>query len=139
MRRQITRMVEDVIAVAQSRLSRIKPMSADDIRKAGETIITFSDAMAETDRQIKKMLFSKIYRHPDIMRIRAGAAQIVTDLFNAYMADPTLMRSDYWVEHTAGLEIPAKARHVGDFLAGMTDTYAVRVHRQLFDHTPDLR
>ncbi|MUO77869.1 deoxyguanosinetriphosphate triphosphohydrolase [Agrobacterium vitis] len=139
MRRQITRMVEDVIAVAQERLSRIRPMSADDIRQAGETVITFSEGMAETDRQIKKLLFSKIYRHPDIMRIRAGAAQIVTDLFNAYMADPTLMRSDYWVEHTAGLETPAKARHVGDFLAGMTDTYAVRVHRQLFDHTPDLR
>ncbi|MDQ0457197.1 deoxyguanosinetriphosphate triphosphohydrolase [Rhizobium paknamense] len=139
MRRQITRMVEDVIGVAQSRLSRIKPMSADDIRQAGETIITFSEQMAETDRQIKKLLFSRIYRHPDIMRIRAGAAQIVTDLFHAYMEEPSLMKSHYWVEHIAGLETPAKARHVGDYLAGMTDTYAVRVHRQLFDHTPDLR
>lgn len=139
MRRQITRMVEDVISVCQERLKAIKPQSATDVRLAGITIASFSDAMAETDKQIKKLLFSRIYRHPDIMRIRAGAAQIVTDLFNAYMNDPQLMQSHYWVNHISGLNSQAKARHVGDYLAGMTDTYAVRAHRQLFDHTPDLR
>ncbi len=139
MRRQITRMVEDVISVCQERLKAIKPQSATDVRLAGITIASFSDAMSETDKQIKKLLFSRIYRHPDIMRIRAGAAQIVTDLFNAYMNDPQLMQSHYWVNHISGLNSQAKARHVGDYLAGMTDTYAVRAHRQLFDHTPDLR
>lgn len=139
MRRQITRMVEDVISVAQDRLKAVKPLCAQDIRDAGQTIVTFSPEMAETDRQIKKLLFSRIYRHPDIMRIRAGAAQIVCDLFHAYMADPELMQSHYWVKHIAGLETPAKARHVGDYLAGMTDTYAVNTHRRLFDQTPDLR
>ncbi|SMC64546.1 deoxyguanosinetriphosphate triphosphohydrolase [Rhizobium sp. RU36D] len=139
MRRQITRMVEDVIMVCQERLKAIKPQSAGDVRNAGITIATFSDAMADTDKQIKKLLFSRIYRHPDIMRIRAGAAQIVTDLFKAYMNDPQLMQSHYWVNHISGLNSQAKARHVGDYLAGMTDTYAVRAHRQLFDHTPDLR
>jgi dGTPase len=102
-------------------------------------IATFSPQMAETDRLIKKLLFSRIYRHPDIMRIRAGAAQILSDLFNAYMNDPSLMRSHYWVNHIAGLDDAAKARHVADYLAGMTDTYAVRAHGELFDHTPDLR
>lgn len=139
MRRQITRMVEDVIGVAQARLAELKPQSAADVRGADRTIATFSDEMAETDRQIKKLLFSRIYRHPDIMRIRAGAAQIVTDLFHAYMADPGLMKSHYWVNHIAGLNSSAKARHVGDYLAGMTDTYAVRTHRELFDRTPELR
>ncbi|MCL6707940.1 deoxyguanosinetriphosphate triphosphohydrolase [Pseudomonas sp. R2.Fl] len=139
MRRQITRMVEDVIGVAQQRLAEVKPGSAQDIRDAGRTIASFSEAMSETDRQIKKLLFSRIYRHPDIMRIRAGAAQIVTDLFNAYMADPTLMRSHYWVNQLPGLNEAQRARHVGDYLAGMTDTFAERAHRELFDHTPDLR
>jgi dGTPase len=88
MRRQITRMVEDVISVAQERLSEVKPQSADDVRHASRVIATFSEAMAETDKQIKAMLFKRIYRHPEIMRIRAGAAQIVTDLFGAYMANP---------------------------------------------------
>ncbi|ACE90870.1 MULTISPECIES: deoxyguanosinetriphosphate triphosphohydrolase [Rhizobium] len=139
MRRQITRMVEDVIGVAQQRLSLLRPQSAADIRAADRMIATFSDAMAETDRQIKAMLFKRIYRNPDIMRIRAGAAQIVTDLFGAYMASPKEMQSHYWVDHIAGLADAPKARHVGDYLAGMTDTYAISAHRRLFDHTPDLR
>ncbi|MBO3760056.1 deoxyguanosinetriphosphate triphosphohydrolase [Ciceribacter sp. L1K23] len=139
MRRQITRMVEDVIGVAQERLGQVKPRSAQDVRDADRTIATFSEAMTETDRQIKKLLFSRIYRHPDIMRIRAGAAQIVSDLFNAYMADPALMKSHYWVNQLPGLNHPQRARHVGDYLAGMTDTFAVRAHRELFDHTPELR
>ncbi|TCU17485.1 deoxyguanosinetriphosphate triphosphohydrolase [Rhizobium sullae] len=139
MRRQVTRMVEDVIAVAQERLSEVKPKSVKDIREAGRVIATFSKEMSETDRQIKQMLFKRIYRHPDIMRIRAGAAQIVTDLFAAYMANPKEMQSHYWVDHIAGLADAPKARHVGDYLAGMTDTYAISAHRRLFDHTPDLR
>ncbi|MGB8287689.1 deoxyguanosinetriphosphate triphosphohydrolase [Rhizobium ruizarguesonis] len=139
MRRQITRMVEDVIGVAQQRLSLLHPESAGDIRDAGQVIATFSEGMAETDRQIKAMLFKRIYRNPDIMRIRAGAAQIVTDLFAAYMANPKEMQSHYWVDHIAGLSDAPKARHVGDYLAGMTDTYAISAHRRLFDHTPDLR
>ncbi|AHG45162.1 deoxyguanosinetriphosphate triphosphohydrolase [Rhizobium leguminosarum bv. trifolii CB782] len=139
MRRQITRMVEDVIGVAQERLLLLRPESAADIRAADRVIATFSEAMAETDRQIKAMLFKRIYRNPDIMRIRAGAAQIVTDLFAAYMANPKEMQSHYWVDHIAGLADAPKARHVGDYLAGMTDTYAISAHRRLFDHTPDLR
>ncbi|MCO5734042.1 deoxyguanosinetriphosphate triphosphohydrolase [Rhizobium sp. SSA_523] len=138
MRRQITHMVEDVIAVAQERLAWLKPGSAQDIRAADRVLATFSEPMMDTDRAIKKLLFSRIYRHPDIMRIRAGAAQIVTDLFQAYMADPSQMQSDYWVSHMEGLGEAARARHVGDYLAGMTDTYAVKAHRRMFDHTPDL-
>ncbi|MGR9238845.1 deoxyguanosinetriphosphate triphosphohydrolase [Rhizobium leguminosarum] len=139
MRRQITRMVEDVIGVAQQRLSLLRPESAADIRGAGQVVASFSEGMAETDKQIKAMLFKRIYRNPDIMRIRAGAAQIVADLFAAYMANPKEMQSHYWVDHIAGLSDAPKARHVGDYLAGMTDTYAISAHRRLFDHTPDLR
>jgi len=139
MRRQITRMVEDVISVSQARLQDLKPESAGDIRAADRVMATFTPEMAETDKQIKKMLFSRIYRHPDIMRMRAGATQIMEDLFKVYMADPTEMQSHYWVDHIAGLGEPARARHVGDYLAGMTDTYAMRTHRRLFDQTPELR
>jgi dGTPase len=138
-RRQITHMVEDVIGVAQNNLKNLKPQRAEDIRGADHVIATFSPEMAETDRQIKKLLFARIYRHPDIMRIRAGATQIVQDLFKAYMADPSLMRSHYWVNQIPGLGEMARARHVGDYLAGMTDTYAIKAHGELFDQTPDLR
>ncbi|CVI17250.1 putative dGTP triphosphohydrolase [Agrobacterium fabacearum CFBP 5771] len=139
MRRQITHMVEDVIGVAQQNLFRLKPKSAADIRAADFTVATFSPEMAETDRQIKKLLFAHIYRHPEIMRIRAGATQIVTDLFHRYMEVPAEMQSHYWVDSISGMSKAAKARHVGDYLAGMTDSYALRAHQRLFDHTPDLR
>ncbi|MGP4666366.1 deoxyguanosinetriphosphate triphosphohydrolase [Agrobacterium pusense] len=139
MRRQITHMVEDVIGVAQQNLARLKPQRAADIRAADFTVATFSPEMAETDRQIKKLLFAHIYRHPDIMRIRAGATQIVTDLFHRYMETPAEMQSHYWVDSISGMGAAAKARHVGDYLAGMTDSYALRAHQRLFDHTPDLR
>ncbi|WP_421611409.1 deoxyguanosinetriphosphate triphosphohydrolase [Agrobacterium tumefaciens] len=139
MRRQITHMVEDVIGVAQQNLSRLKPKNAADIRAADFTVATFSPEMAETDRQIKKLLFAHIYRHPEIMRIRAGATQIVTDLFHRYMEVPAEMQSHYWVDSISGMSKAAKARHVGDYLAGMTDSYALRAHQRLFDHTPDLR
>ena len=138
-RRQITHMVEDVIGFAQANLKALNPQSAADIRAADHVVATFSPEMAETDRQIKKLLFSRIYRHPDIMRIRAGAAQIVQDLFRAYMDNPSLMRSHYWVNQIPGLGETARARHVGDYLAGMTDTFAVKAHGELFDQTPDLR
>ncbi|WP_144574052.1 deoxyguanosinetriphosphate triphosphohydrolase [Agrobacterium sp. DE0009] len=139
MRRQITHMVEDVIGVAQQNLARLKPQRSADIRAADFTVATFSHEMAETDRQIKKLLFAHIYRHPDIMRIRAGATQIVTDLFHRYMEMPAEMQSHYWVDSISGMSVAAKARHVGDYLAGMTDSYALRAHQRLFDRTPDLR
>ena len=139
MRRQITRMVEDVIGVAQTHLRQMKPKSADDVRQAGITFANFSDEMAVTDRAIKKLLFTRIYRNPDIMRIRANAAQIVTDLFHAFMENPREMQSHYWYDQIQSMAEPAKARQVGDYLAGMTDTFAVATHNRLFDHTPDLR
>jgi dGTPase len=138
-RRQITRMVEDVIATSQANLAELRPNGVDDIRAASMTIAGFSSEMIETDRQIKKMLFARIYRHPEIMRIRADATSIITDLFNLYMNKPEEMKSDFWVDGVQGLSEAARARHVGDYLAGMTDSYAMRSHQRLFDHTPDLR
>ena len=139
MRRQITAMVEDVISVAQDNLRRVRPQSAADVRGAGRVIATFSDAMSQTDQQIKKMLTTRIYRHPDVMLVRQNAASIVADLYRAFMAEPREMQKHYWIDQIAGMAEPAKARHVGDYIAGMTDTYAIAVHQRLFDHTPELR
>ena len=139
MRRQITRMVEDVIGVSQAHLRDVRPESAAEVRNAGLTFAHFSDEMAVTDRQIKKLLFTHIYRNPEIMRIREGAAQIVNDLYHAFMANPLEMRSPYWFDHMQDMPEATKARHIGDYLAGMTDTFAISAHNRLFDQTPDLR
>ncbi|MGN6548658.1 MAG: deoxyguanosinetriphosphate triphosphohydrolase [Pararhizobium sp.] len=139
MRRQITAMVEDVIGVAQARLEEDRPERVEDVRTAGRAFAVFSAEMAETDRAIKRMLYDNVYRHPDVMRVRAQAARIVRDLFDAYLAEPQLMGSRFWTEAAESLPEAARARRVADYLAGMTDTFAIGAHRRLFDDTPDLR
>ncbi|RWF29212.1 MAG: deoxyguanosinetriphosphate triphosphohydrolase [Mesorhizobium sp.] len=137
MRRQITMMVEDVIASTHANLERLKPASADDVRATGETMVTFSAGMAATEKELKAFLYKHLYRHSEVMRVRADAEGIVRDLFDAYFADPRAM-PDGWREGLDRAQDRIKARSVADFLAGMTDTYALKEHRRLFDHTPDL-
>jgi len=138
MRRQITDMVEDVIATAQAGLRRLKPGSSDDIRQAGETIARFSPALAQADHTIKAFLYKNFYRHADVMRVREKAARLVEDLYRAYLAQPTLMGGQ-WGGGTEALDSTGLARRVADYLAGMTDNYAIQQHRALFDRTPELR
>ncbi|AZO74965.1 MULTISPECIES: deoxyguanosinetriphosphate triphosphohydrolase [unclassified Mesorhizobium] len=137
MRRQITLMVEDVIASAKANIERLKPDNADAVRAAGETLVTFSAGMAAAEKELKAFLYKHLYRHAEVMRVRADAEQIVRDLFDVYFADPRAM-PDGWREGLDRAEDRIKARSVADFLAGMTDTYALKEHRRLFDHTPDL-
>lgn len=139
MRRQITVMVEDVISVAQANLGRTRPQSADDVRRAGYTLAHFSEEFAAADRDIKAFLYNHLYRHPDVMRVRANATQIVRDLFSAYMEDPGAMGDRHAGGKIADMPADRRARRVRDYIAGMTDTYAIAAHRRLFDHTPELR
>ncbi len=136
-RRQITRMVEDVIVTANARLAEIAPDSADAVRNAGRPIVTFSDSMAQAEKELKAFLFKHIYRHAEVVRVRAEADRIVRRLFDAYYADPRAM-PEGWRGVLDRAEPRIKARHVADFLAGMTDTYAVKEYVRLFDQTPDL-
>lgn len=139
MRRQITSMVEDVIGVAQQRLASEKPQDAADIRAAGRPFVEFSPEFQQVDREIKAFLYGSLYRHPEVMRVREQAAVIVRDLFQAFLAEPRLMGGHFWADEAEHLATEGRARHVADYLAGMTDTYAIEAHRRLFDHTPDLR
>ena len=137
LRRQITRMVEDVIVTARTTLEQLSARSPEDIHAAGRTVVTFSSGMAAREKELKAFLYRNVYRHPDVMKIRSGADQIVRDLFDAYFADPRAM-PEGWREGLDRADERIRARHVADFLAGMTDTYAVKEHRRLFDRTPDL-
>lgn len=130
-RRQITKMVEDVIAIAQSRLKDLKPQSADDARLIGQTIIGFSDEMKLIDKQLKTFLFAKLYRHPSVMVKREEVAKVIEKLFATFMNEPELMTGARWVDGLELLTEGARARHVGDYLAGMTDNYALDIHKRL--------
>ncbi len=138
MRRQITIMVEDVIATAQTALRESQPQSSDEVRNAGRTMAHFSPKMEIADRNLKSFLYSNLYRHPEVMRVRERAAGIVRDLFAAYVDRPVLMGTQ-WSRGTSDMDPAGLRRRVADYLAGMTDNFAVDQHRTLFDRTPELR
>lgn len=137
-RRVITCFVEDVIDESARLLRESGVASADDIRHVGRPLVAFSDAMVEADRGIKGFLFPRMYRHPRVMRIRQEAAQVVLDLFTRFSDDPSLMPPE-WQAGLEGLSVSRRARRVCDYIAGMTDRYALDEHARLFDVTPLLR
>jgi dGTPase len=137
-RRVITRFVEDVVAEGDRRIASLAPESAEDIRAAGETVICFSREMREADASIKRFLYARMYRHPEVMRVRAQADQILRDLFRRFKAEPEQMPEE-WRADLSKDDDPRLARRVADYIAGMTDRYAILEHRRLFDVTPDLR
>jgi dGTPase len=133
-RRLITRMIEDVIGHSQRMIEQRAPSSVEDIRGAGAPVVSFSPAMAAADRAIKGFLFPRMYRHPRILRIMGDAQEVVTNLFARYMSAPHDLPSRDTVA-----DRPVRARQIADFIAGMTDRYALSEHARLFDSTPELR
>ena len=141
-RRQITAMVEDVILASQKNLATLDPKDQQDIRGAGRAMVVFSDAMREKERAIKAFLFKRMYRAPSVMKVREEAKQVVRDLFGAYFSGKAPMPDEWgrdWQETARKLDTAKRARLVCDFLAGMTDRYAILQHGRLFDATPELR
>ena len=136
-RRQITMMVEDVIVTARQRLAALAPQRVEDIHDAGQPMVAFSEGMAADEKALKAFLYKNLYRNPSVMAERARADRVVRELFDAYMADPRAM-PEGWREGLDRAEERIRARSVADFLAGMTDTYALKEHGRLFDRTPEL-
>jgi len=133
-RRLITEMIEDVIAETGRRLRALAPRTADDVRYAPAAVGAFSPAMAEADRAIKGFLYPRMYRHERIMRIMGDAERVVDELFERYSRNPEDIPAD-WAHAADG----AGQRLIADFIAGMTDRYALIEHARLFDTTPELR
>ncbi len=137
-RRVITRFVEDVIAESQRRIATLAPADVDAIRHAAAPVVAFSEPVTAADRAIKNFLYPNMYRHPRISPIRAKAAGVVRDLFGRLSTDPSAMPGE-WAAGCDGLDETRRARRIADYIAGMTDWYALDEHRRLFDATPSLR
>jgi len=136
-RRSITRMVEDVIREAVANLAEVDPQSVRDIRMAGRCFVGFSKDMAAAEKEVKRFLFARVYRHEDVLAVRRLVARVVRDLFSRLLSEPDLM-PDPWNRRLDSLSETETARRVCDYIAGMTDRYAIEEHRRLFDDTPDL-
>ena len=134
----ITQMIADLVAETRARLAALEPRSPDDIRRAPQATVAFSPAMAADIARLKAFLFERVYRHERVMSVMRDAERIVGDLFARYMAEPAAM-AEAWQAAAQRSRERRRARLIADFVAGMTDRYAIAEHRRLFDATPDLR
>jgi len=136
-RRQITRMVEDVIRHSSMQLKDIDPPTADAVRALHHGVVAFSPEMQEREKALKAFLFAKMYRHDTVMRPVRAAQKILSDLYDVFVAGRADMPpGEEWA--LDGLSDEGRALKVADYLAGMTDRYALGEHKRLFDHTPEL-
>lgn len=132
-RSQIGLMVNDLIAETAARAKDVA--CADQVRVAGNATAAFSAAMAENERQLKSFMYAKLYHHPQQLQTAERAKSVTAELYAAYAHDPSLMDAG-WQRNLPGEE-PQRSRHIADFIAGMTDRYAIAAHARIYGRTPE--
>jgi dGTPase len=137
-RELISCLILAVASEARLRLAAAQPQSADDVRNCGRQLIAFAPDIAEAEAAIKAFLKQHMYRHERVMRVMGEAEDIVVDLFARYQQTPSDLPNE-WRDGPANESEAARARRIGNFIAGMTDRFALTEHQRLFDSTPELR
>jgi dGTPase len=128
-RQQIGAMVNDVLVETRRRVADARVRRVDDVRGAGQALAGFSDAMQADERALKAFMYAHLYHHPKQLAVADLATQIVRGLFDAYRADHAAL-PESWRERMPESE-PEQIRHIGDFIAGMTDRYAANRYREV--------
>lgn len=131
LRRFFGLLVEDVIAQAQARLAALGPETAQDIRLAGLAMVRFSDDIWQKLQVIRQFLFQRMYRAPSVVKMRAEVTAALDDLFPLFMAQPDLLPKQWRKDVAAASGETALARIVADYIAGMTDRFALQEHARL--------
>ena len=137
-RELISCLIGAVISEACRRLQAADPQSADEVRNLGGGLIAFPADVAQAEADIKAFLKRHMYRHERVMRVMREAEQVLFDLFARYQERPGDLPAE-WLPPEGGDSEAERARRIGNFIAGMTDRFALTEHQRLFDSTPDLR
>lgn len=131
-RRMINTLIVDLIGASKIRIGDTRLKTLDDVRSASP-MITFSEEVAKEAVFLKRFLRENLYQHYQVNRMTSKARRIVTELFNAFMHEPKLLATDYQVStEEKKRNASSQARKVADYIAGMTDRYAIREYRRLF-------
>jgi dGTPase len=139
-RELISYLIGAVVAEARRRLEAAKPQSVDDVRNHGDVLVAFPAGVAQAEAEIKAFLKLRMYRHPRVMRVMGDAERILFDLFARYQRSPADLPAEWLPPEGWDAETETgRARRIGNFIAGMTDRFALTEHQRLFDSTPDLR
>jgi dGTPase len=131
-RRVIDRMVGDLVGETRRRLAASSVANVAAIRALGAPVVAFSAEMSANDKALKGFLFERMYRHYKVNRMASKARRIVQDIFRLLLAEPECLPTE-WREHVDGAGSAATARLVADYIAGMTDRFALDEHARLFD------
>ncbi|MGE4409466.1 MAG: deoxyguanosinetriphosphate triphosphohydrolase [Sphingomonadales bacterium] len=134
-RDQIGAMVNDLIGASRDRIAASGVESVTDVRAAGRRLIAFSDEMAAHERDLKRFMYANLYLAESQLAEAQRAATIVTGLFAAYRERPDLM-GERWRVAATEMDEPARSRHVGDYIAGMTDRFAERCYEEIHGTLP---
>lgn len=132
LRRVFGVMVEDVIAVAENRLAGLQPQSVQEIRNMEGPIIRFSKPLYQNIKAIKSFLFQRMYRAPSVVEERQRVTAILNRMFPALMTDPSLMPENWQLAAQSAEDDSERARIVLDYVAGMTDRFAISEYKRLF-------
>ncbi|SFG20649.1 dGTPase [Palleronia marisminoris] len=131
LRRFFGLLVEDVIAEAQAALAEVAPRSADDVRRAGRPVVRFSPDVWQKLKVIREFLFHRMYRAPDVVQMRAKVTQVVEELFPLFMERTDLLPKQWRKDVEEAQGETELARIVLDYIAGMTDRFAIQSHERL--------
>ena len=131
-RRMIDRMAEDLLSETHARLEEAKPGSASEIRALPHAVVAMSDEMIASNKVLKAFLFERMYRHYRVNRMTSKARRVVGELFGIFLSDPGCLPTS-WRIRAEELDETGRARLVVDYIAGMTDRFALDEHRRLFD------
>ena len=131
LRRVFGVMVADVIAEARGRLAEARPASVEELRGLGRPMVRFSEQLFADLKEIRAFLFAHMYRAPAVVEMRTRVTKVVEDLFALYMADPAHLPEEWGDDVQGAQDATARARLVADYIAGMTDRYALQEHARL--------
>jgi len=132
-RSQIGLMVNDLIGETAARAVDLS--SVDEVRAAGRATAAFTPAMADAERRLKAFMYERLYHHPQQLATAERARAVTAELYAAYAQKPELMEQSW----SASLpqEEPARSRHIADYIAGMTDRFAIAAHAAVYGRTPE--
>ena len=129
----ISKMITDLVIKTKENVKKFQPKSSQDVRLLGKPLIEFSDAMTLSMREIRAFLTTKMYKHYEINRMTSKAKRIVSDLFKIYSQEADCLPNEWKINYDKAKNSFARNRIITDYIAGMTDRFAINEHKKLYD------
>ena len=129
----ISKMISDLVLKTKENIKKFQPKSSQDVRLLGKPLIEFSNSMSLSMKEIRAFLTTKMYKHFEINRMTSKAKRIVSDLFKIYSLEADCLPNEWKLNYDSAKNSFSRNRIITDYIAGMTDRFAINEHKKLFD------